>query len=112
MGRGGHAAREWKAARPCRLKRWGWVQPGHTLSAPWAHRVWATPPGPLPLRHVAVPPRRHTTPRRRLLVFNPNKRLSVEEALRHPYVAQFHSSQVSRGFGVSRALTPQPTARR
>eukprot|EP00793_Prasinoderma_coloniale_P003238 PRCOL_00005873-RA len=28
---------------------------------------------------------------RRLLQFNPHKRLSAEEALRHPYVAQFHN---------------------
>ena len=28
---------------------------------------------------------------RKLLVFNPNKRLSAEAALRHPYVAQFHN---------------------
>lgn len=27
---------------------------------------------------------------RRLLQFNPNKRITVEEALQHPYVAQFH----------------------
>lgn len=29
---------------------------------------------------------------RKLLVFNPTKRLSVHQALRHPYVAQFHNS--------------------
>lgn len=29
---------------------------------------------------------------RKLLVFNPHKRLSVQEALRHPYVAQFHDA--------------------
>jgi mitogen-activated protein kinase 15 len=29
---------------------------------------------------------------KRLLVFNPKKRLSVDQALRHPYVAQFHNS--------------------
>ena len=28
---------------------------------------------------------------RRLLVFNPARRLSAEEALAHPYVAQFHA---------------------
>mmetsp|Transcript_27662 Transcript_27662/g.33582 ORF Transcript_27662/g.33582 Transcript_27662/m.33582 type:complete len:372 (+) Transcript_27662:400-1515(+) len=28
---------------------------------------------------------------RRLLQFNPNKRITAEEALRHPYVAQFHN---------------------
>jgi len=28
-----------------------------------------------------------------LLVFNPNKRLSVEQALKHPYVSQFHSPE-------------------
>jgi mitogen-activated protein kinase 15 len=28
----------------------------------------------------------------RLLVFNPEKRLSVQEAIRHPYLAQFHNS--------------------
>lgn len=28
---------------------------------------------------------------RRLLQFNPNKRLTVEQALRHPYVSQFHN---------------------
>jgi mitogen-activated protein kinase 15 len=27
-----------------------------------------------------------------LLVFNPKKRLSVEQALSHPYVAQFHNA--------------------
>jgi mitogen-activated protein kinase 1/3 len=27
---------------------------------------------------------------RKLLVFNPNKRLSVEEALNHPYLQDFH----------------------
>ena len=27
----------------------------------------------------------------RLLQFNPNKRITAEEALRHPYVAQFHN---------------------
>eukprot|EP00976_Prorocentrum_cordatum_P065819 1178065-Prorocentrum_minimum.AAC.5 len=27
----------------------------------------------------------------RLLQFNPNKRINAEEALRHPYVAQFHN---------------------
>jgi len=26
-----------------------------------------------------------------LLVFNPNKRLTAEQALKHPYVAQFHN---------------------
>ena len=26
-----------------------------------------------------------------LLVFNPGKRLSAEQALQHPYVAQFHN---------------------
>ncbi|KAK3232768.1 hypothetical protein CYMTET_56895 [Cymbomonas tetramitiformis] len=30
---------------------------------------------------------------RRLLQFNPCKRISAEEALRHPYVAQFHNPQ-------------------
>uniref|UniRef100_A0A7S0S0X2 Mitogen-activated protein kinase n=1 Tax=Chlamydomonas leiostraca TaxID=1034604 RepID=A0A7S0S0X2_9CHLO len=29
---------------------------------------------------------------KKLLVFNPSKRLSVEAALRHPYVAQFHAA--------------------
>ncbi|KAK9809283.1 hypothetical protein WJX73_000586 [Symbiochloris irregularis] len=29
---------------------------------------------------------------RRLLCFNPNKRLTADEALRHPYVAQFHNA--------------------
>ena len=29
---------------------------------------------------------------RRLLQFNPSKRLSAEDALRHPYVAQFHAA--------------------
>ena len=29
---------------------------------------------------------------RRLLQFNPGKRLSAEDALRHPYVAQFHAA--------------------
>ena len=29
---------------------------------------------------------------RKLLVFNPSKRLSPEQALRHPYVAQFHNT--------------------
>lgn len=29
---------------------------------------------------------------RKLLAFNPNKRLSPEEALRHPYVSQFHNA--------------------
>ena len=28
---------------------------------------------------------------RRLLQFNPNKRITAEEALKHPYVSQFHS---------------------
>jgi len=28
---------------------------------------------------------------RNLLQFNPNKRLTAEQALRHPYVAQFHN---------------------
>lgn len=28
----------------------------------------------------------------KLLVFNPEKRLSVDEAIRHPYLAQFHNS--------------------
>ena len=28
---------------------------------------------------------------RRLLQFNPKKRLTVDQALRHPYVAQFHN---------------------
>ncbi|KAG2424506.1 hypothetical protein HYH02_015176 [Chlamydomonas schloesseri] len=28
---------------------------------------------------------------RKLLVFNPHKRLTAEQALRHPYVAQFHN---------------------
>lgn len=28
-----------------------------------------------------------------LLHFNPNKRLSAEQALRHPYVAQFHNPE-------------------
>jgi mitogen-activated protein kinase 15 len=32
----------------------------------------------------------------RLLVFNPDKRLSVEEAIRHPYLAQFHNSADER----------------
>lgn len=25
------------------------------------------------------------------MVFNPNKRLTVDQALRHPYVSQFHN---------------------
>ena len=29
---------------------------------------------------------------RRLLQFNPEKRLSARDALRHPYVAQFHAT--------------------
>ena len=29
---------------------------------------------------------------KKLLQFNPNKRLTVEQALQHPYVAQFHNS--------------------
>lgn len=29
----------------------------------------------------------------KLLVFNPDKRITVEEALHHPYVAQFHNSR-------------------
>uniref|UniRef100_A0A7S0VD35 Mitogen-activated protein kinase n=1 Tax=Polytomella parva TaxID=51329 RepID=A0A7S0VD35_9CHLO len=29
---------------------------------------------------------------KRLLVFNPSRRLTAEQALRHPYVAQFHNS--------------------
>jgi len=28
-----------------------------------------------------------------LLTFNPTKRLSAEEALQHPYVAQFHNPE-------------------
>ena len=40
------------------------------------------PPPPSPL---LLPLHRH------LLVFNPNKRLSPSEALKHPYVAQFHN---------------------
>ena len=28
----------------------------------------------------------------KLLVFNPNKRLTAEEALRHPYIRRFHNS--------------------
>ena len=28
-----------------------------------------------------------------LLVFNPNKRLTVEQALKHPYVSQFHNPE-------------------
>ena len=28
---------------------------------------------------------------RKLLLFNPEKRLTAEEALRHPYVSQFHN---------------------
>ena len=28
---------------------------------------------------------------RRLLEFNPEKRITAEEALRHPYLAQFHN---------------------
>eukprot|EP01022_Parablepharisma_sp_SALTPOND_P031620 TRINITY_DN809_c1_g1_i1.p1 TRINITY_DN809_c1_g1~~TRINITY_DN809_c1_g1_i1.p1 ORF type:complete len:351 (+),score=27.54 TRINITY_DN809_c1_g1_i1:2751-3803(+) len=30
---------------------------------------------------------------KRMLQFNPNKRLTVEQALRHPYVAQFHCAE-------------------
>ena len=30
---------------------------------------------------------------RNLLQFNPTKRLSAEQALKHPYVAQFHNPQ-------------------
>ena len=30
---------------------------------------------------------------KRLLRFDPSRRLTVEEALRHPYVAQFHNSK-------------------
>ncbi len=30
---------------------------------------------------------------KRLLQFNPNKRLTIEQALKHPYVAQFHSEE-------------------
>jgi len=30
---------------------------------------------------------------RRLLKFSPNKRITAEEALRHPYVSQFHNDQ-------------------
>jgi len=26
-----------------------------------------------------------------LLIFNPNKRLTADQALKHPYVAQFHN---------------------
>jgi mitogen-activated protein kinase 15 len=29
----------------------------------------------------------------RMLQFNPNKRMSLEEALAHPYVAEFHNSE-------------------
>ena len=36
---------------------------------------------------------------RKLLVFNPEKRLSAAEALRHPYVAQFHDPQTEPDFG-------------
>lgn len=28
---------------------------------------------------------------RRLLKFNPNKRITAEEVIQHPYVAQFHN---------------------
>ncbi len=34
---------------------------------------------------------RHPLPLSKLLVFNPHKRLTAEQALRHPYVAQFHN---------------------
>lgn len=30
---------------------------------------------------------------KKLLVFNPKNRLTVEEALKHPYVADFHSPE-------------------
>ena len=29
----------------------------------------------------------------RMLHFNPHKRITISEALRHPYLAQFHSKQ-------------------
>ena len=34
-----------------------------------------------------APPHTHS----KLLVFNPSKRLTSEQVLRHPYVAQFHN---------------------
>jgi mitogen-activated protein kinase 15 len=33
---------------------------------------------------------------RRLLKFNPNKRITAEEGLSHPYVAQFHNPGTMR----------------
>ena len=35
---------------------------------------------------------------RKLLMFNPAKRLSAEEALAHPYVAQFHNEEEEPSF--------------
>ena len=43
-----------------------------------------------PVNTLLPPP--HPSLRRRLLVFNPDKRLTCEQALRHPYVAQFHDA--------------------
>lgn len=39
-----------------------------------------------------MPHTSHMHAHRKLLVFNPAKRLTVEQALRHPYVAQFHAA--------------------
>ena len=47
------------------------------------------PERPLPPPPSLLPPASST--HRHLLVFNPNKRLSPSEALKHPYVAQFHN---------------------
>ena len=44
----------------------------------------------IPWHHFCSPPAYSGC--RKLLVFNPNKRLSPEQALKHPYVAQFHNS--------------------
>ena len=52
--------------------------------APWGSCARAGN-GPVHQRACAGPPRR-------LLQFNPSKRLSAEDALRHPYVAQFHAA--------------------
>ena len=40
---------------------------------------------------IAQCPRDGLSMMQKLLVFNPDKRLTVEEALRHPYVSQFHN---------------------